>query len=131
MADAVTSKVLRNGKREYAIRLTNVSDGTGEAAVVKVDISALLTPNGDVPTYSKIMEVEYDIAGMSVTIAWEHTTDDVACVLGPGQGRKDWRREGGIVDPRSAGGSGDIVLTTTGHTAGDTYDITLYVQLKA
>jgi hypothetical protein len=41
MADAVTATTVEDGPRKAVIYCTNTSDGTGEAAVVKVDVSAL------------------------------------------------------------------------------------------
>ena len=41
MADAVTSQTIVDGDRYAVIKLTNVSDGTGESAVTKVDVSSL------------------------------------------------------------------------------------------
>ena len=41
MADAVTSQTIQDGARHVVMSFTNVSDGTGEAAVKKVDVSAL------------------------------------------------------------------------------------------
>ena len=41
MADAVTSQTIIDGDRYAVIKLTNISDGTGESAVTKVDDSAL------------------------------------------------------------------------------------------
>ena len=41
MADAVTSQTIQDGERVAVMRFTNVSDGTGESAVKKVDVSAL------------------------------------------------------------------------------------------
>jgi len=41
MADAVTSTTLSDSDRSAVIQLTNTSDGTGESAVTKIDVSAL------------------------------------------------------------------------------------------
>ena len=41
MADAVTSQTIIDGERNCIMKFTNVSDGTGESAVAKVDVSAL------------------------------------------------------------------------------------------
>lgn len=41
MADAVTSQILLDTRFKTVMTFTNVSDGTGEAAVKKVDVSAL------------------------------------------------------------------------------------------
>ena len=39
MADTVTSKTIEDGPRTAIMYFTNVSDGTGESAVAKVDVS--------------------------------------------------------------------------------------------
>ena len=41
MADAVTSQTIIDGPKTAVLKFTNVSDGTGESAVKKVDVSAL------------------------------------------------------------------------------------------
>lgn len=43
MADAVTSQTIQDGERKAVLKFTNISDGTGETNVVKVDVSALTT----------------------------------------------------------------------------------------
>lgn len=41
MADAVTTQTIQDGPSTAIFRFTNVSDGTGESAVAKIDVSAL------------------------------------------------------------------------------------------
>ena len=41
MADAVTSQTIVDGQKTAVLKFTNISDGTGESAVAKVDVSAL------------------------------------------------------------------------------------------
>ncbi len=43
MADAVTSQTIGDevGAKNILVKLTNISDGTGESTVTKVDVSAL------------------------------------------------------------------------------------------
>ena len=41
MADAVTKTTVEDGPKRAIIYCTNTSDGSGESAVVKVDVSAL------------------------------------------------------------------------------------------
>jgi hypothetical protein len=130
MPDVVDSKTLRSGGRYHVVHLQNRSDGTGESGVTKVDISGLLTAYGAVCTYTTIDRIEYDISGMTVRLDWDHDADDEIATLGGG-GALDWSAVGGKTDPRSAGGTGDILLTTNGHSAGDTYDITIYLRCKA
>jgi hypothetical protein len=124
MADAVTSQVNFSGSVKYEAIFTNVSDGTGEANVQKVDISGLV----GAPTAVKINKVRYSIFGMSVKIAFNHTTPDTVLVLS-GSGSMDFTSFGGIQDPKSTGGTGDIQFTTIGHAASDTYTIALEVGI--
>ena len=41
MADAVATQTIQDDGKTAIFRFTNVSDGTGETAVVKIDASAL------------------------------------------------------------------------------------------
>ena len=131
MADTVDSLVVFKGQRRYSVRLTNVSDGTGESAVPKVDISTLTGPNGIAPTKTVVEEIQWSIQGFTnVSLFWDHTTDDEIAKLGSGNGYFNFRQLGGLTDPASAGGTGDILLTTAGAVSGATYDITLVIRLK-
>ena len=47
MADAVTTQILENGNNWWSYSFTNLSDGTGESGVVKVDGSAAGPLGGD------------------------------------------------------------------------------------
>jgi hypothetical protein len=129
MADSVDSLVVHNGKRNLIVRLTNASDGTGESAVVKVDKSAYTGPNGREPGRLVVKKIEGTCDGMQVRLFWDHDTDDEIAFLG-GQFCHDWTSSGGLIDPASAGGTGDILLTTVGHTSGDNYCITLHLRKK-
>jgi|10_taG_2_1085330.scaffolds.fasta_scaffold64322_3 hypothetical protein len=125
MADAVTSKVLRNSATEYIVRITNISDGTGESNVNKVDASTLVGPDITAATeYFSIDSLEWTIQGMTyVLLEFDATTDDTMAILS-GNGYKDYL-ESTFTDPQSSGETGDIFLTTVGAEATGTYDITL------
>ena len=124
MADAITNRAYGTWLGQVN-HMTNVCDTTGESAVVKVDKSATPSASGKLA----ITKVDYNVQGFTnVLIAFDHTADDTAVVLGPGTGTVDLSATGGIIDPASAGGTGDIVLTTAGNSAGDTYDITMHVR---
>jgi hypothetical protein len=136
MVDTVDSQVLRNGQNRYAVRLTNISDGTGESAVTKIDRSTLTGPNGvDAPTKLVIEELDWNVQGFTyVHLFWEDSTDQTIDVLS-GDSYRDYRHLGGLVpDDFTAQGAnperGDIVLTTAGTTSGNTYDITITIGLK-
>jgi len=131
MADAVNIKYILKGTRRHTVRLTNISDGTGEAAVVKVDASTLIGPDGTAPSRLMVEKVEGTVQGFSsVHVFFDATADDPLAVLGSGYTYLDWNFEGGNVDPASAGSTGDIVLTTIDASATATYDITITFRLK-
>jgi hypothetical protein len=123
MADAVSSQTLIDGVRNVVMKFTNTSDGTGEAAVLKVDVSAL---NG-APSTVKINKIHYSVAGMVARLLWDATAD-VTIVDLQGDGHLDCTCFGGLYNNAGAGVTGDILLTTVGHTAGDSYTIILEMQ---
>ena len=124
MSDAVATKVLVNNGYDYIVSFTNISDGTGENAVVKIDVSAL-SPSA---TWVNIEKIWYSCYGMSVSILYDATTDDRMLLL-QGDGVMDFRDIGGLVNPTSAGATGDVIFTTTGHTSGDTYCIVMKCKI--
>jgi hypothetical protein len=130
MADTVDTLVLRNSRQEYTARFTNVSDGTGEAAVIKVDISTLIGPNGLAPTSVSLCEIHWSIQGFSsVRLFWDHDTNDEMVVLAAGNGYINYRDVSLMNDPKSAGGTGDVLFTTAGAAANATYNITAAFRL--
>lgn len=123
MADTVESYVINDGDRNYTIHMQGVSDGTGESAVTKIDISTLSFSNGVTPVMLKLQEVEYDIQGFSsVQLKWDATTDDEMVTLA-GNGYKNFEDVGGLKDPQSTGYTGDVKLTSNGAVSGASYDI--------
>jgi len=125
MADAVTTVKLVDGVRNVVMHFTNVSDGAGEAAVVKVDVSAL----SGAPREVTIDKVEFATEGMGVEILWDATVD-VRAVLIPAssQGEMNFERDGGLRNSAGAGKTGDILFTTVGDDSGDRYDITIRMR---
>ena len=135
MADAVTSQTLSDGDRIAVMKFTNISDGTGESSVAKLDISALATSNaGLTPARATIEQIWYDIGGMRVALEWNATSNVVAAVLGGSaaagnvNGHMDFRSFGGLKNTEASGANGDIDLTTHGHTNHDHY--TIVMQLR-
>jgi hypothetical protein len=130
MADAVTSQTIIDGERNAVLLFTNLSDGTGESGVLKVDVSAL-NPNqyGQPCASVTIKAVRYDIFGMSVSIIWDATTDVTALILA-GYGKQDFTKAGLVPNNAGTGVTGDILFTTNGASAGDTYSIELHMIKK-
>jgi len=123
MADAVTSQTLADGTKTAVLKFTNISDGTGESAIKKVDASAL----GDAPTDLKIQRMWYSTSGMSVNILWDASAN-VTAYVAAADGYQDFRCFGGLKNNASTGKTGDILFTTVGHTANDTYTVILEVS---
>ncbi len=132
MADAVTSQTLVDGDKTAVIKLTNISDGTGESSVKKVDVSALnANSNGDACTRVSITQVWYDVGGLRAALEFDASSNVVGLVLGGSaaagttMGYMDFRSFNGIKNNAGSGITGDIDLTTHGHTAHDHYTIIL------
>ncbi|MCF4166337.1 hypothetical protein L2U69_11835 [Zavarzinia compransoris] len=122
MADAVTTQIIQDGPRHAVVKLTNLSDGTGEAAVTKVDVSAL----SGAPSEVHLARVFYCVQGMVATLLWDATAD-VRLMDLAGDGEAGFETFGGISNNAGAGKTGDILLTTTGASAGDSYTIVLWL----
>jgi hypothetical protein len=129
MADAVATHTMYESATDLVVKFTNVSDGTGEAAVTKVDVSALSPACAEVD----IRKIVYATDGMAVRILWDATADVVAwCVPANQHGEYDFTKDfpGGIRNNAGAGKTGDVQFTTVGHTSGDTYSIILYCKKR-
>jgi len=125
MADAVTSQTLQDGDKVAVMKFTNISDGSGEAAVKKVDVSALQTQSGSGASCTGVTIdcIWYECNGLSVDLLWDASTDVIAWTLS-GYGYFDFRSAGPLVNNASSP-TGDIMFTTTGAGSGDRYAIML------
>ena len=130
MADTVASQTIDDGPRYAVIKLTNVSDGTGESAVTKVDVSGLASnANGVACTGATIQKIWWQCTGMKVSILFDATSDVLAIQLGENQsGYHDYTLFGGLTNNAGSGKTGDIKFTTVNHSSGDTYTIILYLK---
>jgi hypothetical protein len=126
MADAVTSQIISDGA-EIVMKFTNLSDGTGESAVLKVDASTL----AGAPAALAIQKIVFATQGMSVNILWDATTDVPAWVVPADQSASLDFGPNGILNNAGAGKTGDIMFTTVGHTAGDSYSIMLFMRRRS
>jgi hypothetical protein len=112
------------------MKFTNVSDGSGEDAVTKVDVSALAAlPDGTVCTGATIERIWWQCIGMKVQILFNASTDAFCIELGENQsGEHDYTSFGGLTNNAGSGKTGDINFTTVGHTSADTYTIILTMR---
>ena len=127
MADAVTSQTIIDGERNCVMKFTNVSDGSGESAVAKVDVSALESnAAGTSCSEVRVMRVSHAIVGMSVQLFLNATSNVLLMELAESSnGHMDFKDFGGIPNNAGSGKDGDILFTTKGHSSGDTYSIVL------
>lgn len=124
---AVDVQQVFNGTRRVVYRLTN--DGDTESSVAKIDISTLTGPKGLPVDYTSIQSIQYSVSdGDIVRLHWDHTTDDEILVLSS-QGEFCFSHVGGLVDPKSTGGTGDILVSTNDGASGASYTIVIELKL--
>ena len=128
MADAVTSQTIQDGARNLIMKFTNVSDGSGESAVAKVDVSALSADpmTGATCTRVVISKIQFSTVGMSVKIEFDASTNVLAAHLPADYADElDFTSFTGIPNNAGSGVTGDIDFTTVGHARGDAYTVVL------
>ena len=133
MADAVTSQTIEDGCKNLVMKFTNISDGTGESAVAKIDVSAVDTEPSTGAACSRVtlQRIWFSNIGMGFKLHWKATSNMFIC-----QAPKDWSDTWDFTDssitlpgiPNNAGGgvNGDLLLTTNDHTSGDTYSVVVW-----
>ena len=129
MADAVTATTVIDGPKSAVIYCTNTSDGTGETAVTKVDVSELSSlQDGTACTGVRIQKIVFSNVGMGVKLLWDASTDVIAAQLPADYSDTlDYSDISGLPNVAASSGKiGDIQLTTVGHSSGDTYSVVLY-----
>ncbi len=130
MADAVATQTLQDGAKMLVQKFTNISDGSGESAVVKVDVSGLAkNSSGQSCTGVVIEKIWWQCIGMKVQIFWNATTNVFCIELGENQsGNHDYTVFGGLPNNAGSGKDGDVLFTTVGHTSADTYTIIMSMR---
>ena len=83
MADAVATQTIQDGAKTAIFRFTNVSDGSGEAAVKKKDVSALTADPMTNASCTAVtnQKIYYSTIGMGVKIFFDADTDVLAWQL--------------------------------------------------
>lgn len=127
MADAVTSQTILDGERLFIAKFTNISDGTGETGVIKIDVSTL-NPNafGLACNGVKINKIWATTHGMEVRILFDATTDAFAWMIPQNTNyMMDFSSFGGLPSNAGAGVTGDVLFTTLDASNGDMYTIVM------
>ena len=130
MADAVTSQTIEDGGKNLIMKFTNISDGTGESAVKKVDVSALEANHaGKACTSVSVARIYWATRGMGVNLEFDASTNVLLTGLpADSTGDEYYDLFTGIPNNAGSGVTGDIDFTTVGHSSGDTYSIILVLN---
>ena len=139
MADVVTSQtIVDTSGTKTVMKFTNISDGSGETLVTKMDASALTFMTEDANrTLAKIYWAINTTNGKSgVEILWAGSgTSSVDTTIGffSGTGFHDYNVAGNSI-PNNAtltnntSPAGDVLISTKGFVAGDNYTIIIEVR---
>ncbi len=127
MADAVTSQTLVDNQTQAIILLTNISDGTGESLVTKVNVANLAANAlGQACTGVSIQKIHTACHGMEFRLFWGASSN--VFFFGSAQNSQytfDFSNFGGLRNNAGAGKTGNILLSTADQTLGDTYTVVL------
>ena len=125
MADIVTTQTIADTSGvKYVAKLTNVSDGSGESLVNKIDASAttFMTEDGN----RKIAKIWWSVNTTNnkstVELVWAGATNATALLLS-GQGYWDLRTAGNEIINNATTPTGDVLLSTRDFVVGDSYTI--------
>ena len=125
MADIVSTQVLSDTSGvKYVAKMTNISDGSGESLVKKIDASTttFMTADGN----RKIAKIWWSVnttkSNASVELVWDGETNATAMLLN-GQGYWDLRTAGNEIINNATTPTGDVLLSTRDFVVGDNYTI--------
>lgn len=127
MADTVNVQTLHESATHLTVLCVNVSDGTGEANVAKVDVSGLSV--GGTTTRVIVEKIQYCVYGAELILEWDATTDVPFAYL-QGHGEIDATEYGGIRNNAGAGITGDILFTFTAARAGAGDGYTVLMKMR-
>jgi hypothetical protein len=129
VADSVASQTIVDGPRVAVMEFTNISDGTGESGVVKVNPATLSAESilGTTAKRVKIRRIKFSTKGMGVIIKWDGTPALPAWLIAPDKTDMiDFMRFGGLVTPPAlVAGTGKLTFTTVDASAAASYSIVL------
>ena len=127
MADIVTTQVLSDTSGvKYVAKMTNISDGSGESLVKKIDASTttFMTADGN----RKIAKIWWSVntakGDASVELLWDGDTNATAMFLS-GQGTIDLQTPAIQIANNAGTPTGDILFSTHNFVSGDSYTIIL------
>ena len=125
MADVVSTQVLTDTTGvKFGVKMTNISDGTGENLVQKIDASntTFMTEDGERKISKIFWSVNTQSGKSAVELIWDGETNATAVTLS-GQGFWDLRADGNEITNNATTPTGDVLLSTKNFANGDNYTI--------
>ena len=125
MSDTVSTQIIADTSGvKYVAKLTNISDGTGETNVTKVDASAttFMTEDGNRKISKIYFSVNTSNNKSAVELIWAGTSNSTAVLLS-GNGIWDLRTAGNEISNNATVPTGDVLLSTKNFANGDNYTI--------
>lgn len=126
MADTVATQVLYDNARTAIMKFTNISDGTGENQVTKVDV-ANLSGNGlgQACTGVTITKIYAMTHGMQVSMYWGADSNKLICTIPSNVMYTMDFTTAPLWNNAGAGKTGNIKFLTRDMALGDEYSIIL------
>lgn len=129
MADAVTSQIIFQGDKTLVMKFTNISDGTGESGVIKVNVASLASYQGQPCVAVQIDKIYAMTFGMEVKMYWAATSPELIMTIPANiMNTQNYDEFGGIDNNAGAGKTGNITFTTADASNGDMYTIILVMR---
>ena len=126
MAGTITIQTIIDGSRNTVIKATIGGDADITKGVL-FNASAYVGAN----TNNKLMKIEFGLDGFDARLLWDADTDvDLIALPENYLETQCYKFFGGIPNNGGTGRTGDILITTTGLTAGDDGHIILYIKKK-
>tara|TARA_E500000331_G_C16801531_1_gene516843 strand:+ start:169 stop:561 length:393 start_codon:yes stop_codon:yes gene_type:complete len=125
MADTVSTQTISDTAGvKYVVKLTNISDGSGETLIKKVDASELtfMSEDGERSVARVYYSINTSDSKSGVEIIWDGATNATALFLS-GQGTIDLRTDGNSFKNNATTPTGDVLLSTRNFAVGDNYSI--------
>ena len=125
MADTVSTQVISDTSGvKYVAKMTNISDGSGESLVKKIDASTTTFMTED--ANRKIAKIWFSVNSISkkacVELLWDGDVNATGLLLS-GQGYWDLRTSGNSISNNAGTPTGDVLLSTRDFVIGDNYTI--------
>lgn len=132
MVDAVTVTKLFDGHKYCAYEFLNVSDGTGESLVKKIDRLDLMPSGGGTVQSLTLIDASWDVSGFTyVNMLWDRNPSAIVVETMTGNSGVCYDTIGDKHDPnRMLDGTGNILITTSGGATGSSYRVSVLFKKK-